>query len=1188
MSNGETNGSSQRLLVKLRPSLGLRAAETAGTLRPLHDSSGPGSFGVAAGGAAWYVAELPEGGAHPWELAHARLADRLGVAAEDVLFAEPDLVHSIYPDPSVRTDPAVLAAVANCVQAPQDGQHGKAVGPAQFAWHLGDGFSQLGTAQQSVQFAAPRTRIAHLDTGYSREHISTPQHVLTQLERSFVDGENGGAQDPDRWRLVLDNSGHGTGTLGILAGRAIPGPGGGPLGGAPEAEILPLRIADTVVLLRTSAFARALRYALANGCDVVSMSMGGLPSRAWNEAVNEAYLAGVVIVCAAGNNYNGLPTRRLVYPARYGRVLAACGVMANQKSYTFLDGLTMEGNYGPAKKMGSAMAAYTPNIPWARFGCPQTIDLDGQGTSSATPQVAAAAALWLEKHKARLPRDWRRVEAVRHALFSSAQHPSEKLGRGRLRAFDALAVQPALDLPQTPADSDSWAFLRILTGLGIMGPTPSEEMFNLELAQRWMQNPELQELVPDPDETGSLDEATLKKVMGAILADQKISRTLRKHVEARYPALAGGPPPGASRPAARDPSVPRACDAQPALRDPGVRRLRVYAADPSLSARLDTADTNEVVLGIRWESLEKGPKGEYLVVEDKEGDGPKAHSYEPVDLDDPRLLARDGWAPSEGNPQFHQQMCYAVAMKTIEHFEHALGRPVLWRPSPKADKPQDDSTFVRQLKIHPHALRQANAFYSPREIALHFGYFDVEPGASGDLVPESRVYTCLSHDIIAHETTHAILDGMYRRFNEPSNPDVLALHEGFADIVALLQHFTIPEVLERELAAARGDLELESRLGSLAVQFGQATGGRGALREAIGRVVDGKWTRLAPDPTELARRLTPHARGAILVAAVFDAFLAIYKERTADLLRLATGGSGVLPAGALHPDLVRRLAAEASKSARHVLTMCIRALDYLPPVDVTFYEFLRGLITADYDMVSVDSHGYRVALVEAFRRRGIHPATLDLAAPGAARTLSVETLRWRGIDLSTLSANGGKADRKAIESQYGALVSDLKEYADACFYVKSRAELFRRTRSHRLRLHGLLERAFTKVPAFARELGIDPGDSFEVHELRRALRPSPRGAIVPQVIVALTQSQLVAADPASGTPEFRFRGGSTLVIDLAIPEVTYRIVKNVKSEHRQARTAAFLREASADPLRRLFLLPMGDEPFSLLHSLGGC
>ncbi|MEV9163459.1 hypothetical protein AB0127_27640, partial [Klebsiella pneumoniae] len=91
--------------------------------------------------------------------------------------------------------------------------------------------------------------------------------------------------------------------------------------------------------------------------------------------------------------------------------------------YADLPGTLMAGNYGPASKMRTAIAAATPNLPWARIGAPTVVDHDGSGTSSATPQVAAAAAIWLadSAHSAGLPEDWRRVEAIRHALFASAR-----------------------------------------------------------------------------------------------------------------------------------------------------------------------------------------------------------------------------------------------------------------------------------------------------------------------------------------------------------------------------------------------------------------------------------------------------------------------------------------------------------------------------------------------------------------------------------------------------------------------------------------------------------------------------------------------------------------------------------------------------------------------------------------------
>src|SRR5690606_28206822 len=152
-------------------------------------------------------------------------------------------------------------------------------------------------------------------TGYYPEHVSVPQHLAGHLERNFVprDADRDSARDPNNRVLLLDNSGHGTGTLGILAGGPVPEMNGTAVGGAPEAEILPLRIADSAVLLRTSPFAQALEYAVEQQADVVTMSMGGLPSRVWREAVDRAYLAGVCVVAAAGNNYGNLPTRHIVY-----------------------------------------------------------------------------------------------------------------------------------------------------------------------------------------------------------------------------------------------------------------------------------------------------------------------------------------------------------------------------------------------------------------------------------------------------------------------------------------------------------------------------------------------------------------------------------------------------------------------------------------------------------------------------------------------------------------------------------------------------------------------------------------------------------------------------------------------------------------------------------------------------------
>ena len=1153
---------SNRILVKLQPTMALAAADTRSNLRPLYKTAAPTSVLGLAGAPTWYLADLPDTvGPNPWDLAHARVADQLGIDESAVLFAEPDLEQSFMDgsDPATAGIPLAEASDPCAFSLQQDNTHNKVNGPDVFAWHLRDEYTQLGSARSAVQFTDPRTRIAHIDTGYYPKHIARPEHI--PLEHSFVEGD----PDPNKAQarasinLLPENLDHGTGTIGILAGGRVTETNDY-LGGAPQAEIVPLRIADSVVLFNVSAFAQALQFAIDNRCDVVSISMGGLPSKAWSEAVNRAYEAGVCICAASGNNVIGVPSRHVVYPARYHRTIAVCGVMANDRPYYDIQRNALQGNWGPDSCMTAAIASYTPNIPWPVYGCDTRVRYNGEGTSAATPQVAAAVALWFENYKNFLGRNWQRVEAVRNALFASAKARNmdqQHFGNGILQAKAALSVAPNLNLPKTPPDKDSFAFFRVITGLGITDPPPREEMFNLELAQRYLANKELQEIVSDPEKPVS--DKDLRKFMQAVIEDGGASLALRKQIASRYPSIAGGPVPVVIPNVI--PPARAACATNVAIPNPPFRRIRTYAVDPSFSTRLDTVSINEATLKIKWEYLRAGPSGEYLHVDDQDAANVK---YPPVDLSDPRLLAQDGCAPSEGNPAFHQQMVYAVSMKTIEHFERALGRPVLWRPRTNPTNPFDDSQFVRQLLVRPHALRQANAFYSPQEIALLFGYFEASANDPGDHVPGSMIYACLSHDIVAHETTHAILDGMHRRFNEPSNIDVLAFHEGFADIVALMQHFTIPEVLEHVISETRGNLEAESILGSLAVQFGRAMGGRGALRDAIGKVdKNGVWTRNQPDPSDYKNTLAPHARGALLVAAIFDAFLAIYRTRTEDLLRIYTGGTGVLPLGAIHPDLVRRLAAEAAKSAGHVLNMCIRALDYIPSVDITFGEYLRGIITADADLVQDDRYNYRVAMVEAFRKRGIYPLGLD--------TLSVDTLRWQGVELNITS------------EQVSGLISQLKQYADKCFYISSREELFTETRLQRKELHAAIEKLLEQVPEVAVKLGLDPSHGFEVHSLHRSLRVGPDGQYLPQIILALTQTRRLKLN---GTDESHdFRGGTTIIIDLAKVAIQYAIVKRLNSDTREERTIAFMKQAMQDPLQRLLLTPT-QEPFGALHTLG--
>ena len=660
-------------------------------------------------------------------------------------------------------------------------------------------------------------------------------------------------------------------------------------------------------------------------------------------------------------------------------------------------------------------------------------------------------------------------------------------------------------------------------------------------------------------------------------------------------------------------------------RRPAYRRLRVYALDPGLNTELAHAAINHITLKVPWEIdpvtgedlLQVGPVGEYLEVVDV--DPASNCAYEPINLNDPYLLAQDGHPPSEGNPQFHQQMVYAVAMTTIKNFERALGRTAFWAERPWSVS--DTSTvaprepeFVQRLRIYPHGMREANAYYSPEKKALLFGYFKATPADARDLMPDTMVFTCLSHDIVAHETTHALLDGMHRRFIEPSNPDVLAFHEAFADIVALFQHFSFPEVLRHQVAKTRGDLASENLLGQLAQQFGRGLNSRGALRDALGEEKDGKWQRKQANPLEITRVWEPHDRGAILVSAIFDAFIAIYQARIADLLRIATSGTGILPKGELHPDLVNRLALEASKAAQHILNMCIRALDYCPPVDITFGEYLRALITADYELVPDDDLGYRVAVVEAFRRRGIYP-------PGV-RTLSVESLLWVAPtdeeaqfckplmkEIGTMAREWDLSnDRKQTWDALETKRRDLHRWLKCQMTLPEDMNAEDRAKCaevHQSRLYQV-DSPSASVPVHVMQnfLGLDlslGAGKFEVHSLRPARRNSPDGDVHIDLVIEITQRRLVAWDAAQQKkldrhrsdkqptqPYFVMRGGCTLIVDVDTAQVRYCVRKPVCNDQRLNQQRNFRQSVVGQTLRAQYFGSADEtkEPFALLHREG--
>lgn len=405
------------------------------------------------------------------------------------------------------------------------------------------------------------------------------------------------------------------------------------------------------------------------------------------------------------------------------------------------------------------------------------------------------------------------------------------------------------------------------------------------------------------------------------------------------------------------------------LPKPRSQKFTIIAQDPSVrdaAGRIIRAQVE-----VSAESLQPGPWGYRVQVVDF--DAATDTLWKPLGYEEADGVVVDPFADKAdaellGNPRFHQQNVYAIVMRVLGRFEFALGRRVSW------------SFGGHQIKIAPHATSDANAYYSKDDEGLFFGYF-VDPAFKGNVptATDGLVFSCLSHDVVAHETTHALVDGLRRRYTDPSSPDQAAFHEGISDVVALLSVFALREVMAGLLSDWKGtgkvsakklkpDNLRRSALFALAEQMG------GAISQARGQALRNS-VRIVRDPAlaASAQYQEPHRRGELLVAAMLNALIEIWSERV----------MGLYHNNADELDL-SRVVEEGQRAADILLTMSIRALDYCPPVHLGFGDYLSALVTADREIRPDDStYHFRARLIESFAAYGIKPSAMgDAAEPG--------------------------------------------------------------------------------------------------------------------------------------------------------------------------------------------------------------
>lgn len=304
---------------------------------------------------------------------------------------------------------------------------------------------------------------------------------------------------------------------------------------------------------------------------------------------------------------------------------------------------------------------------------------------------------------------------------------------------------------------------------------------------------------------------------------------------------------------------------------------------------------------------------------------------------------------------FSQVSVFATVLKTIYMYEEAdtLGRRIRW------------AFHAPQLLVIPRAGRWDNAFYERDSHSLQFFYFQSPKN------PSELIYTSLARDIVAHETGHAILDGIAPHLWDAITPQALALHEAVGDLTALLVSLRSGKLKEAVLERTGGSIENATHFSAIAEDFGLARGS-GALRSLLNETT-----------LNDVDRSQPYALCVVLTGALYKVLVKMHEARK-KLYAARLNRSEYSVSGKALVD-----------AAQHFKRMTLRALDYLPPGEVSFADYGRAIIAADQASHPKEAQE-RDWISDEFVRRGLVGDRAALQPVPPAGDL-------KGLDLGTLT-----------------------------------------------------------------------------------------------------------------------------------------------------------------------------------------
>ncbi len=301
------------------------------------------------------------------------------------------------------------------------------------SWHHQWNMKKVGAAAAWERSTGRGVVVAVIDTG-----IAYADHEGFRQVEDLV-----GARIVPGWdfvngrRLALDDHGHGTHVAGTIAQRTNNRIGVAGL--AHNSSLMPIKVLSASGTGTSADIADAIRFATDNGAHVINLSLGGrVPSGVIARAVAHARRKGVLVVAAAGNSGR----RGVSYPAAFPGVMAVSATR-------FDDALAFYSSYGPQVVLAAPGGDMT--VDQSGDGKPDGILQNTiargnpgrdvyeryQGTSMATPHVAASAALVMSI-------GFTEPLAVKRVLFDTARPGSgqtkrdERYGHGVVDAGAAV------------------------------------------------------------------------------------------------------------------------------------------------------------------------------------------------------------------------------------------------------------------------------------------------------------------------------------------------------------------------------------------------------------------------------------------------------------------------------------------------------------------------------------------------------------------------------------------------------------------------------------------------------------------------------------------------------------------------------------------------------------------------------